>query len=627
MKTIICSILFFLSVSEIVFAQPELIREVPLPTLKLNDKQDKAVKLLSREKKYKKMNFVNVGKLADVQEAGSFYVNVPGKNKPYRVKPKLVEGDIATSYGMMGSLTDSIGQVILTSRNGILRGYVDLGADKYELVHIGDDLYAWLTLEPKAASCSATYAPLPTPVDKPRHSGARQEACSYNPVRILIAYTQSAANQTSDINGLVDQAIWSFRAALSNSAAYYYPPQFVVIGQTGWNESFGANPQDPGRQNNDANNFADFIASERNRTNADICICITGNDYTNFDGIAQNVVVDANNNYACLIEANSVINGFGFSHELGHLFGLQHHDCDQSPNGELTSNGTILRNRGCVPYDPSAGFHGFRFERDRNRWHTIMHYDYFEQAGGGLFDPLYIKHFIPINHFSDPNIQYDGRPTGDAGHRNAWVLRGNSSVIASHRPGNGVVNGYIEAPTQVAYYQNFVAEVVYSCADNYSFEWRVSRDGGLTYSGVLSQSDLYNTSIYPEQPAIILQCRINATGGSTVVYHIVEGVSGDPTPARKAAEAVSDTDNYLLSVSPNPAPSDVTVSFTLPEAQSAQISVVNALGTPVHTLALEKVGAGTHTRTLILKKLPAGLYVVQLATPLRTLSKKIIITH
>ncbi|MEM0963511.1 MAG: T9SS type A sorting domain-containing protein, partial [Bacteroidota bacterium] len=93
-----------------------------------------------------------------------------------------------------------------------------------------------------------------------------------------------------------------------------------------------------------------------------------------------------------------------------------------------------------------------------------------------------------------------------------------------------------------------------------------------------------------------------------------------PTPALAPGPAASSTaasgDAALaLSASPNPFRDRADVSFSLPEAGPARLAVYDALGREVAVLTDATVDAGTHRATFDASALPAGVYVLRLATP------------
>ena len=78
-----------------------------------------------------------------------------------------------------------------------------------------------------------------------------------------------------------------------------------------------------------------------------------------------------------------------------------------------------------------------------------------------------------------------------------------------------------------------------------------------------------------------------------------------------------------LSASPNPLRQSAAVSFTLPEAAPVRLAVYDALGREVAVLADGDRQPGTHEATLDARALPAGVYILRLATPAGTATQRV----
>ena len=78
-------------------------------------------------------------------------------------------------------------------------------------------------------------------------------------------------------------------------------------------------------------------------------------------------------------------------------------------------------------------------------------------------------------------------------------------------------------------------------------------------------------------------------------------MSGDVTPV-----------GCRLSVLPNPAHGSTRVSYSLPRAGNARVSLYNAIGALVATPASGRICAGDHTATIDAGRLALGVYVLKL---------------
>jgi hypothetical protein len=81
----------------------------------------------------------------------------------------------------------------------------------------------------------------------------------------------------------------------------------------------------------------------------------------------------------------------------------------------------------------------------------------------------------------------------------------------------------------------------------------------------------------------------------------------------------------LLQSFPNPFNLVTTISFTLPEASSAALTVHDALGRTVATLVNGPMSAGTHSATFNGSKLASGVYFYQFESAGLTRTGKILL--
>ncbi len=625
---LVCSVLLGMVLVPDSWAQGSFLAPAATTKAQLNIVQRTAVEKFERSASTKAVQFVRLNSWADSQKDGFYHLTLPGESKARKFQPKMVSGLLQQNYQFIGNAVDSVGQVLLTAHGGIYRGLIDLGIHKYELVHVGEGLYAYLTLKTDSeGSCGTsqlTTAPTPT---RPRPSGGREDAC-LNPLRILVVYTQEAANNTPDIQGLVNLSIASFNATLQNSAinasVQYVRGGLISNFSETFNTSSGLT---------EVNNFASAVQTRREGLNADLAICITGNDYgansvEHFVGAAQGTGPNTTL-FAAITQADAAISNFTFSHELGHLFGAQHHDCTHAPNTLVGE----FQNQGCFNYVAGQYNYGFHFERNHNRYHTVMHYNWAELDQGGVFSGgPYIKFYgTTINYFSNPDISYDQCAIGNAEHNNARAVRDNASGVANNRT-SGL--GYPSADIQGTYggYTNESPtwEAIYSCGPGpYQFEWRTSYNGGASYGQVEGTGEQFTWSLANYYPTLNLWLRVIAPNGQVADAFRTVGVQNPGPGVRIAAtggaepEPPAETDFQVLA--PNPTPGSFRVTFTLNESLKVRFRMVTSTGNTTYLSDETAYPAGTHTQSFRVTGLAPGLHTVQLLTSQRTLSRKVLL--
>jgi len=92
-------------------------------------------------------------------------------------------------------------------------------------------------------------------------------------------------------------------------------------------------------------------------------------------------------------------------------------------------------------------------------------------------------------------------------------------------------------------------------------------------------------------------------------------------------EAVIIQEMELFQNVPNPVRSNTEISFYLPEATKAKLSLTNALGQEVFTLSNKDYEKGLHKVNLQRANLASGMYYYSLQTPTKTLTKQLTVVE
>jgi hypothetical protein len=85
------------------------------------------------------------------------------------------------------------------------------------------------------------------------------------------------------------------------------------------------------------------------------------------------------------------------------------------------------------------------------------------------------------------------------------------------------------------------------------------------------------------------------------------------------------TEFAITGAYPNPFNSATTISYSLPEAGDVTLSMFDANGRLVETLAAGFSEAGSHTLTLSADGLPSGLYLVKLGNKQGMLTQQLVL--
>ncbi|WP_337871642.1 zinc-dependent metalloprotease [Ignavibacterium sp.] len=210
---------------------------------------------------------------------------------------------------------------------------------------------------------------------------------------ILVAYTQSAANVSGDIGGLIQTAINEANLSYSESQIYLVPNLVhTVLVNYDENRDYQTIVN---HFRNSTDGYMDEIHSLRNQYKADICVLIVNND--DFCGIAYTIGASESNAF-CVVHYDCATGYYSFGHEIGHLQGARH--------DKLT--------------DPTGTYeHGYRYKPAA--WRTIMAYDS-------------ASHYTRLNFWSNPYQEYP---------LNSGIKRGNESEANNVRKLNETANSIV----------------------------------------------------------------------------------------------------------------------------------------------------------------------------------------
>ncbi|MEI2456391.1 M12 family metallo-peptidase [Lysobacter firmicutimachus] len=212
-------------------------------------------------------------------------------------------------------------------------------------------------------------------------------------VRVMVVYTQAAANAVGDTLAKANLAITESNQSFANSAVNV---RFQLAGQYTSSYVTAGFDTDLSRFRGTADGYLDSYHTTRNNIAADVnVLIITDNAYCGLGYLNSNAAG------AFSVVGHTCMTGYySFAHEIGHNFGA-HHD----PN-----NGTNT----VYPY-------GHGYWAPNKTWRTVMAYN----CGSNC---------PRLKYWSNPNITYNGVPMGTAAKsNNARVLNERAATVAAFR--------------------------------------------------------------------------------------------------------------------------------------------------------------------------------------------------
>ena len=217
-------------------------------------------------------------------------------------------------------------------------------------------------------------------------------------IRLLVAYTPSAATASGDITGLINLAVAETNQGYANSGVDI-SVQLASSVRVTYTES-GSFSTDLSRFRGTSDGYMDSIHATRNSTASDVGVLIINNSSS--CGLASGIGSSASTAFAA-VHYSCATGYYSFGHEIGHLQSARH---DIATDGSLT---------------PYAYGHGYR--SPTNAWRTIMAYNCTNAAGCPR-----------INYWSNPAKTYGGQAMGNTTRaHNQRVLNTTAATIAAFR--------------------------------------------------------------------------------------------------------------------------------------------------------------------------------------------------
>ncbi|MDT7858170.1 zinc-dependent metalloprotease [Rubrivirga sp. S365] len=553
-----------------------------------------------------------------------------GGGRLLAVRDELVDID-GEAYGWVGRLyvaddpTTALGTISLVYRDGVgVSGSVQVRTDLYTIVPLGKRLHALVDVDEaeipdggsdatmsggrrlaaRAPGAPSEVSPEPVAPSLDDAFAAASETAggrASTTARVLVLYTQGAASGVANISSLIDEAIMNSNTAYSRSRT---APRLQLAHKqllSGFNES-GIITTDTDRDlpNNPT------ARSLRDTYKADLVVLLTRpGAYSGVAGKANVIYTPGQTTpegaYAIVDVAYAVTDKV-FTHEVGHLQGAQHHPEDPIDPAKGYSYGRGHRERW------SQCFYGAGWICGYNRFATIMAY-----TEGGVYPHVW--------NISNPDVEEQGRTTGQSGRDNARVLDATATTISAYR--QNPLTASVSGPSLL-----FPLE---------SGTWTASLDGGAgttsykwykngSYTGVTSPS--YSTTAGYADFSLrvdVVRGSETASGSKYVTVYDNGGCAPDIVlcPVAQGAEAAAPVTAGLTAgaapeafalgaVGPNPVAGSATVSFDVPEASAVAVVVYDVLGREVARVVDGEVGAGTHRVQFDASALSPGVYVVHM---------------
>ncbi|MBW7906141.1 MAG: M12 family metallo-peptidase [Phycisphaerae bacterium] len=338
----------------------------------------------------------------------------PGLKLSLGVAPHRFDGTVTnvevrlTGQSVFGAIDDDpAGFFILTSEGDVTLGVLQSArvGRLYELRYVGDGVNAWAPIDASqfpAGDCATGLRPHPVlPPDRngpaalepgeDRHQHEEEQnngeiASSCNPPRhfdVAIYYTTAAKNECGGTAAIQARCQLAVDTANQVYADSLISPRMVLVfrGETSYVETSDVET-DRNRLADPSDGYLDGAHSTRDAYGADfVCLFVNASDPDNC-GIAYCTPSDSSYGF-CVVQQGCAVGNLTFPHEVGHLQGCAHNPEDAGSCNEY-----------CDSY-------GHRFTgASGSKWRTVMSYNDANNPS------------TRIGIFSNPYVNFDGRPTG-----------------------------------------------------------------------------------------------------------------------------------------------------------------------------------------------------------------------
>ncbi len=593
--------LLLLSASISMLSQNRLL-EPSLSTFStLNVAENQRLTKIQASGMYTSYFLVDFGNLAQMQNEGKISINIPDdecEDLVFKVSSvKYVNEQDYYWYGELQSTSNEndcycrLGNITLISSQYGRIGYISIDDKTFELLELSSSRFVLGKLDGSKftdAECGVTSKTLSVdPSDMPDIQSRENGNCD---VRCLVLYTNNALDAEGGldaINNRVNLAIAQTNQALSNSSIDVTQLRIELA---------GVQPlifTETQIMRTDVFNLANNIDAQilRNAFEADIVVLLTDGDYGNSFGIVEMIGPNNGTSYSIVQTGAATTGRFTFAHEVAHLFGGGHND------------------------DPRPGIpHGHNFKTGNfipcifgKKQRTILN---LADAGD-----------VRIQHYSNPQVYYDGKKTGVSGSKdNSQQLRNTSCSVSQFRetirPFNVFITGDINTcPCGSA---SLVVNIFGGTSGaTYTYFWEKSMDG-INWTAMSTNSTAYIPPTAPphhncpEEDYIFVRVHVvssdnqqgNAFATITRVYQWpgqVEPCYNQPLIKNEVIDQVT--------IFPNPTIGHTESAITLSKKGKFTIRILNSTGRIVTTIAEnQELEMGTHTFSFDLRQ--SGLFFV-----------------
>lgn len=407
MKTLLFVFCLNFIIAQNLFSQEIFLVDTSKANIQLNSRQTNLLNIINNRISSSKIALIKNKEVNELKKLKEIGVDIFDRGI-FKFKYKNVNNVDENTTIWTGENDEN--SIILVFTGEDITGSILIKTEKYKIESLGNGIQVLIkfdetNLPPEHCENLETSFPDTLKSSEEKHElenniNRLDKVTTTTTISVLVAYTQSAANASGNIQGLIQLAVSEANQSYSNSDVSI---NMNLVHSTLVNYTESGNfDTDLNRFINPSDGYMDNIHSLRNQYSADVCVLIINDDA--YCGAAPDINVDENLAF-CAVYYQCATGYYSFAHEIGHLQGA-HHD----------------RNVNTNPYYQYG--HGYCSPSPSAKWRTIMAYDWYGDCEG----------CIRINYWSNPYKTLSGLAMGTVTYENnARVLNERANDVANFR--------------------------------------------------------------------------------------------------------------------------------------------------------------------------------------------------
>lgn len=289
-----------------------------------------------------------------------------------------------------------------------IQGIINTSFGSYIIETVGDDSYILVELDTDEIEldgpCLESDDNAVTLSELANSATTQSASSDMKYVRVLVMYTTEALALASNMTNKVYQEINNGNTSFKNSGINVRF-ELAYVGQTEDSESNYDFSTLLSKFRGTDDGFADEVHSIRERYAADVCVLLVYR--SGYCGMAK-LNADKNSAFAVVKASSGCAIKYSFTHEIGHNAGCRH---------------DTLVDSSTTPYKYAHGYVHYT-GTSLTSWRTMMAYG--DACNGNE------THCQRIKYWSNPDVSYNGNPTGDeTWSNNAKVWENNATNVST----------------------------------------------------------------------------------------------------------------------------------------------------------------------------------------------------